>query len=456
MNLKFKRKLAGILSVFMIFTIVFGNVLSVSAADVDETVAVEETENLETESLEAETLLTDDTPKETQIQETIHSETVTEDDQDVFQTTPESQFEVDVQEPQSEEEITDEVILETENIAKRSAIRAVPGESYNLYCYTLVPGMAIGDNVEPNDKWNGMGVGQVTGIGAPSQCTEGINYIWQANYTLPEKMPNITVNGKSYAYAAPRSGYENTKGYYTIEWIRLIRSGGANKGNNNYNPEVDWHTPTFHLDGQIFINEVDLYNVTFRIKNPGSDVFVIQTDYSKIVESGYGEGLLEQPGTPDVTYEGETYVFDGWYLDETCTIKAKFDGTITENKNYYGQYIPKEDKLCYEGNGASGGSTGPTVGTYKGIVQVSENGFIRDGYEFTGWNTKPDGSGTDYEPGGVYQLTPEEDVLYAQWWKRISPPTGLSGNVFPFVVMVVIAIEAMICFIVLYLKKRIR
>lgn len=47
MNLKFKRKLAGILSVFMIFTIVFGNVLSVSAADVDETVAVEETENLE-------------------------------------------------------------------------------------------------------------------------------------------------------------------------------------------------------------------------------------------------------------------------------------------------------------------------------------------------------------------------------------------------------------------------
>lgn len=56
MNLKFKRKLAGILSGFLLFTLLFGNVLSVSAVDVDETAAVEETENLETESLE-----TDDT-----------------------------------------------------------------------------------------------------------------------------------------------------------------------------------------------------------------------------------------------------------------------------------------------------------------------------------------------------------------------------------------------------------
>ena len=367
--------------------------------------------------------MTDDTPKETQIQETIHSETVTEDDQDVFQTTLESQFEVNVQEPQSEEEITDEVILETENIAKRSAIRAVPGESYNLYCYTLVPGIKLEDDVVLNSKWNGMGVGQVTGLGAPSQCIKGKNYISEAGYTLPEGMPDITVNGKSYAYAAPGSVNENTKGYYTIEWIRLIREDGANAGNNNYIEEVPASTPTFHLDGQIFINEADLYNVTFRIKNPGSDVFVIQEKYSQLVKSGYNENQLKQPDTSEVTYEEEAYVFDGWYLDEACTIKADFDGTITEDKNYYGQYIPKEDKLCYEGNGASDGSTGPTVGTYKGTVEVSENGFIKDGYEFTGWNTQPDGSGTAYEPGDVYQLTPEEDVLYAQWRKKISSLT---------------------------------
>ena len=181
-------------------------------------------------------------------------------------------------------------------------------------------------------------------------------------------------------------------------------------GNNNYIEEVPASTPTFHLDGQIFINEADLYNVTFRIKNPGSDVFVIQEKYSQLVKSGYNENQLKQPDTSEVTYEEEAYVFDGWYLDEACTIKADFDGTITEDKNYYGQYIPKEDKLCYEGNGASDGSTGPTVGTYKGTVEVSENGFIKDGYEFTGWNTQPDGSGTAYEPGDVYQLTPEEDV----------------------------------------------
>lgn len=211
---------------------------------------------------------------------------------------------------------------------------AVPEESYNLYCYTLVPGIKLEDDVVLNSKWNGMGVGQVTGLDAPSEYTKGENHILEANYTLPSDMPNITVNGKSYVYAAPESGNENTKGYYTIEWIRLIRENGANAGNNNVNPIVAASTPTFHLDGQIFIKEDDFYNVTFRIKNPGSDVFVIQEKYSQLVKSGYNESQLEQPGTSEVTYEGETYAFDGWYLDEACTTKADFNGTITEDRNY--------------------------------------------------------------------------------------------------------------------------
>ena len=38
----------------------------------------------------------------------------------------------------------------------------------------------------------------------------------------------------------------------------------------------------------------------------------------------------------------------------------------------------------------------------------------RDGYTFTGWNTKTDGTGTSYAPGDSY--TANEDVtLYAQW-----------------------------------------
>ena len=51
---------------------------------------------------------------------------------------------------------------------------------------------------------------------------------------------------------------------------------------------------------------------------------------------------------------------------------------------------------------------------------IVENGKLtsvipkREGYEFIGWNTKADGSGTSYSAGGVYTGT-SNVTLYAQW-----------------------------------------
>lgn len=51
----------------------------------------------------------------------------------------------------------------------------------------------------------------------------------------------------------------------------------------------------------------------------------------------------------------------------------------------------------------------------------------REGYEFTGWNTKADGSGTKYASGGNY-VADENVTLYAQWKKSgnatTNPNTG--------------------------------
>ena len=47
-------------------------------------------------------------------------------------------------------------------------------------------------------------------------------------------------------------------------------------------------------------------------------------------------------------------------------------------------------------------------------VVAEPDELFRFGYEFTGWNTRADGSGDDYQPGAT--LSPAEDVtLYAQW-----------------------------------------
>ena len=69
--------------------------------------------------------------------------------------------------------------------------------------------------------------------------------------------------------------------------------------------------------------------------------------------------------------------------------------------------------INYNGNGGSGTVDGETVNAGTD-VDVEGNGFQRPGYTFKGWNTKPDGSGTPYQPGADIRL--DEDVtLYAMW-----------------------------------------
>lgn len=76
------------------------------------------------------------------------------------------------------------------------------------------------------------------------------------------------------------------------------------------------------------------------------------------------------------------------------------------------------DKVTYYGNG----------GTYDGkdsiqstsTVVMSGNIFTKEGYSFTAWNTKQDGSGTSYNEGGKVELGTK---LYAQWSKNVPKVT---------------------------------
>ena len=72
------------------------------------------------------------------------------------------------------------------------------------------------------------------------------------------------------------------------------------------------------------------------------------------------------------------------------------------------------DKITYNGNGATGGSTAATSFTYGNTASVRANGFTRTNYTFTGWNTKADGSGTAYAAGASYKAAANL-TLYAQW-----------------------------------------
>ena len=118
--------------------------------------------------------------------------------------------------------------------------------------------------------------------------------------------------------------------------------------------------------------------------------------------------------TPAVELKDGQFII--WYV-----IKQEGDGWHVD-----GVVVPfysfVYDPACDDATGAT------TDGThyYRGdTVTIQENEFARDRYEFTGWNTEADGSGTAYIPGQQFttDTMPFDKsinvvTLYAQWQKK--------------------------------------
>lgn len=121
---------------------------------------------------------------------------------------------------------------------------------------------------------------------------------------------------------------------------------------------------------------------------------------------------------PTPTREG--YTFLGWYKEnKTYVGKGGTSYTVSGTGTLYARWKPNTYYIDYDGNGADRGSMDRQTVTYDTTVKLKENAYAREGYTFTGWNTKPDGSGTSYaDKQSIRNLSGKNgDVikLYAQW-----------------------------------------
>lgn len=114
------------------------------------------------------------------------------------------------------------------------------------------------------------------------------------------------------------------------------------------------------------------------------------------------------------------YTFLGWTGSNGSTPQK----TVTINKgsigdrSYTANWKANTYNVVFNSNGGSG--TMPNqVHTYGSSLALSQNKFTRTGYSFAGWNTKPDGSGTNYSNGqSVTNLSSTQSAnitLYAKW-----------------------------------------
>lgn len=74
--------------------------------------------------------------------------------------------------------------------------------------------------------------------------------------------------------------------------------------------------------------------------------------------------------------------------------------------------------IAFNGNGADSGAMTDSTATRDSAFTLPANAFSKVGYEFAGWNTKADGSGTTYaDKASVTNLAEAKQkvTLYAQW-----------------------------------------
>lgn len=112
------------------------------------------------------------------------------------------------------------------------------------------------------------------------------------------------------------------------------------------------------------------------------------------------------------------YVFTGWDKDPSKPVEGD---TV-----YTAQYRPAVYKVRFDANGGTG-TMADQSHTYDRKQALTANTFAREGYRFTGWNTRGDGKGKAFtDKQTVTNLLAHDGavgVLYAQW-ERL-PETAL-------------------------------
>lgn len=266
-----------------------------------------------------------------------------------------------------------------------------PTSPYDLYVYTQVLGYSgsyYGNKVE-NKAWNGMAVGTISNVNAPSSYSVRTS-IYDTAAIDTKLGTEIIVNSgqfpvipikqngqyKDYYYESlPKEIQKeiekdptkaDTVGTYTIEWYEVVAVGGANTGKNGKDgdwkneeqyrskytsgvyespvPSVKDKIMTYHLDGLIVLHDTTHINVKFMVQDVGKDTFALVRDYGGAftIPEGSNSIPLSNIDRPDVPRTGQTqaeyplikpaadgtvYKFEGWYTDKNFTPESKFDFT---------------------------------------------------------------------------------------------------------------------------------
>ena len=188
------------------------------------------------------------------------------------------------------------------------------------------------------------------------------------------------------------------------------------------------------------IGSMATYTVTYEA-NGGTGTMADNTKYA--------EGAIASVKANSFTAPSDQ-VFLGWSTTASGSVAyyANSQLKITGNMTLYAIWGDKDSTVTLTYNANYEGAN-PATNTTNSIIKNNEKVTLaqftalfptRDGYQFTGWNTQADGSGTSFAAGSNARVDVDNDgdnVLYAQWEQLTGSLTitkkveGLTGTSAP-------------------------
>ena len=131
----------------------------------------------------------------------------------------------------------------------------------------------------------------------------------------------------------------------------------------------------------------------------------VNKQYTYANDNYYKDKGITLPLLKTNYYNGFRFVGAHYVDSGESTIHV--DVQLVKNTEYTVRYEPN--------GGAENAYDDPGLYQTNDSVAVKGNMFTREGYEFAGWNTEPDGSGTPYQSGDKITIEKANVTLYAQW-----------------------------------------
>ena len=290
-------------------------------------------------------------------------------------------------------------------------------------------------------NWTGH-TGDTQAIGANGWTVDGYTFIgW-----------NTSADGKGTAYAPGTTWIANGTLTLYAQWTPgqagLTYDGnGATGGKTDPQPgktdeKINVRDNGFTRDGYMFVTWNTQAGCKGKAVNPG-DEWTLQGSgtlyacWAGTVQTltyhgngATGGNTAAQSGKTgdELTTNANGFTRDGYTFVRWDTAKDGSGTAYGEGKNGVSQYTMKpagnDLYAIWKANPASivyrngypntTGSTPDTTGSTGDTVTVSQNGFDRPGYTFTGWSTSKRGD-PSLNPGDKHTLEPGTTTVWAQW-----------------------------------------